>query len=265
MLRVVRQAGLVVPTVLTIAGLVILVGLGTWQWQRKAWKESLIERLVQSASAKPVLLNTLDINESADLLRFRRVRVTGKFADPGQPLDEFHVWTPNGAESEWRIISPFQLREPLKLGDKEFGWVLVIRGRVDDAHKLERTREKGQVTDETEIIGRLRFASTNWATPKPDFEKNAWYALDLDGMLKSGQEQLRRRGAGTSAPSNGLPFFVEAEKAAAAPPAPQPNLKSIHLKNRHLEYAITWWGLAFTLIGVYIVFVFGRLKARISS
>ena len=262
MLRVVRQAGLVVPTVLTVIGLVILIGLGTWQWQRKAWKEGLIERLAQATSAKPVLLRELDLNESVDLLRFRRVEVAGKFADPGQSFDEFHVWTPVGAESQWRVISPFLLREPLKLGDKEFGWVLVIRGRVSDANKSKSTRPTGQITGGTEVIGRLRFASTNWATPKPDLGKNAWYALDLDGMLKKAQELLNKRQAATVAQLEGLPFFIEAERAVAGSPAPQPNLKSVHLKNRRLEYAITWWGLALTLIGVYVVFVFGRLKPR---
>ena len=34
----------------------------------------------------------------------------------------------------------------------------------------------------------------------------------------------------------------------------------IDLPNRHLEYALTWYGLALTLIGVYAAFVVSRLR-----
>jgi surfeit locus 1 family protein len=30
--------------------------------------------------------------------------------------------------------------------------------------------------------------------------------------------------------------------------------------NRHLEYALTWYGLALTLIGVYAAFAMSRLR-----
>jgi surfeit locus 1 family protein len=35
----------------------------------------------------------------------------------------------------------------------------------------------------------------------------------------------------------------------------------LELPNRHLEYALTWYGLAATLVGVYLAFAISRLRA----
>ena len=60
------------------------------------------------------------------------------------------------------------------------------------------------------------------------------------------------------------PFFVEQEAATGAPVPgvwPRPGVTDLKLANRHLEYALTWWGLAATLIGVYLAFAWTRFKA----
>ena len=35
----------------------------------------------------------------------------------------------------------------------------------------------------------------------------------------------------------------------------------LELPNRHLEYALTWYGLGATLAGVYLAFAVSRLRA----
>jgi cytochrome oxidase assembly protein ShyY1 len=45
------RSGLAVPAIFALVATVIFVGLGTWQLQRKAWKEALIETLEQRLSA----------------------------------------------------------------------------------------------------------------------------------------------------------------------------------------------------------------------
>ena len=42
------------PAVFALVAVVIFIGLGSWQLQRKAWKEALIESLEQRLSAPPV-------------------------------------------------------------------------------------------------------------------------------------------------------------------------------------------------------------------
>ena len=58
------------------------------------------------------------------------------------------------------------------------------------------------------------------------------------------------------------PLFLFAETSTAPQvkalqPAPLP----AEIPNRHLEYAITWFGLAGALVGVYAALLFRRVKA----
>ena len=48
--------GLLIPAAVTLCGLAVLLGLGTWQVERKAWKEGLIATLNARAAAAPVAL-----------------------------------------------------------------------------------------------------------------------------------------------------------------------------------------------------------------
>ena len=51
-----RRAGLLWPTVLSIAGLAILIGLGRWQLARKAEKDALIAKIEASRLGQPAQL-----------------------------------------------------------------------------------------------------------------------------------------------------------------------------------------------------------------
>src|SRR5689334_3705282 len=51
----VRRA-LLVPAAAALAGLVVLLGLGTWQLERKAWKEALIVTLDRRLNDAPIAL-----------------------------------------------------------------------------------------------------------------------------------------------------------------------------------------------------------------
>ena len=55
------------------------------------------------------------------------------------------------------------------------------------------------------------------------------------------------------------PFFVEQETPQLAN-APQAGPLVVHLRDAHLQYAITWFGLAGGLAGVYLVWLRGRLR-----
>ena len=256
MLRKLRAAGLVWPSVFALPALAVLVALGGWQWQRHAWKLGLLERLEQSTKAPPASLTDILTTATRSEIRFRRVRLQGRF-DHGR---EFHVWSPGGDGPAWRVITPLRLTSPTGAGGEagRVTTVLVIRGTVRDVHKSPASRQQGQIAGEQVVVGRIRFASINWATPQADLARNAWYALDLEGM----RAELERARA-IAAPDGGgavAPFFVEGETAVGPPPAPQPDLARLKLRNRHLAYALTWWGLALTLIGVYVGFANVRLR-----
>jgi surfeit locus 1 family protein len=52
------------------------------------------------------------------------------------------------------------------------------------------------------------------------------------------------------------------EQEAPVPPGglPQPGKITVNLPNNHLQYAITWFGLAVALAGVFIAFARARRR-----
>jgi surfeit locus 1 family protein len=68
--------------------------------------------------------------------------------------------------------------------------------------------------------------------------------------------------AGGPLASDPLPRVIEAD-AKPEPPGglPRGGVTRLDLPNRHLEYALTWYGLAAALAGVYLSFVVSRLRA----
>ncbi|HEX6218721.1 MAG TPA: SURF1 family protein, partial [Sphingomicrobium sp.] len=60
----------IVATVIVVAAVLIMVGLGLWQLQRAAWKEGLIERYAAARNQPPIAFPTVPTDD-ADLPLFR--------------------------------------------------------------------------------------------------------------------------------------------------------------------------------------------------
>ena len=75
-----------------LALLPILIGLGNWQWHRKAWKEDLIAKIETRRTAEPVSYPAAlsEYVKTGDV-EYLHVRVTGTF-DHGQ---ERHLYAPD--------------------------------------------------------------------------------------------------------------------------------------------------------------------------
>src|SRR5262249_57422354 len=82
------RSGLAVPAIFALAAIAIFVGLGTWQLQRKAWKEALIETLEQRLSAPPGDLPPRERwgSLSAANDEFRRVKFSAAFVPGAEAL-----------------------------------------------------------------------------------------------------------------------------------------------------------------------------------
>jgi surfeit locus 1 family protein len=237
MLQKLKAAGLLWPTLATLAGVALLLNLGNWQWQRKAWKEGLITERAERTKAAPVPLSDALAAAKAKgqgAPEFQRVTLTGAFNHTG----ERYLYAPLNAGPGWQIITPMLLPNA-KLA------VLVDRGFVPDALRDSKLRENGLPRGDITITGRIRLGGTK-ATFTPDNEptSNTWYWRDIQAM--SGNVPN-----GYSA----APFYIEADATATNPGGwPKPGASDAifnNLSNRHLEYALTWWALAATLLGVY--------------
>jgi len=91
-------------------------------------------------------------------------------------------------------------------------------------------------------------------SPEHDAKTGVWYWRDFDGMA--------RAALGPEA-GKAMRFFLDAEAEPPNPGGwPKGGTTRLTLPNRHLEYALTWYGLAAALIGVLVAFAVGRLRAQ---
>jgi surfeit locus 1 family protein len=95
------------------------------------------------------------------------------------------------------------------------------------------------------------FAASN------DADHNIWYWPELAAMTASAFPH-----GSPGAPGKVLPLVIEADaEPGVAGGLPKGGVTRLSLPNRHLEYALTWYGLAATLVGVYLGFAISRLRA----
>jgi surfeit locus 1 family protein len=231
--------GLLLPA---IVAFIILVGLGTWQVQRKAWKEALIasltERLTAPPTALPAAKDWQDLDAAND--EYHRVKFTAQFDSTAEAL----IY---GAASTFRpdVSSPgYWVFTPARLADG--GIVIVNRGFVPEGRQDSKSRADGQISGPVEITGAMRWPDArHWFTPNDDAAHNLWFSRDPQAIAAA-------KGLGAVAP-----FFVEQE--APVPPGglPQPGTLVVSLPDNHLQYAITWYGLAAALVGVFVIWAFG--------
>jgi surfeit locus 1 family protein len=128
--------------------------------------------------------------------------------------------------------------------------VLVDRGFVPDALRDPRTRPAGQVAGEVSVTGVLRVSQQpGLFTPAPNTTTRLWFVKDVPTMAKA---------AGLALP----PIVIEADATPNPGGWPLGGQTRVDFPNDHLQYAMTWFGLALALVGVYLVY--HRSRGRLS-
>jgi surfeit locus 1 family protein len=237
----IRYRSLVIPFLMTTLGLAVLIGLGTWQLERRAWKLDLIERIEARAHADPVPLAAAKRRweESGDI-EYVRLRLTGRFLHD----HERHLYTVADGRAGWQVITPLET----PAGEI----VLVDRGFVPEDRKDAVSRRAGQVQGSVRLTGLARAAGRpSWFTPDNRPGLNRWFWRDVPGMIASLPREQGARAA---------PFVVEAESAPVPGGWPRGGATRLELPNRHLDYAITWFGLAAALIVIFALYARRRLS-----
>ena len=240
--------GLLVPGILALAGIAILIGLGLWQLQRLQWKEALIARVESRIHAEPVAAPGPAAWLSFDIDRYdyQPVRVAGRYLHD----NEVHVYAviaePKGPAGGvgFRVMTPLETTE---------GWYLIVnRGFVPEAQKDATTRAEGQVSGEVTVVGLVRPAEPRgWLTPKADAARNTWFNRDPAEIA-----------AYVGLPAERVaPYTVDVAFDPSLPGGlPQGGETVVRFSNNHLQYALTWFGLAAALAAVFGVWARGRVR-----
>merc|ERR1712049_45673 len=118
----------------------------------------------------------------------------------------------------WHVVTPFELKER---GER----IMVDRGWIPQGQMHKETRLEGQIEGDTALTGHVRLTDTD--------EDEPWKKFYQKRNLRVMSDQL-----------NALPVFLEATAASSVPGGPIGGQTRISMRNEHMQYAITWWGLS---------------------
>jgi surfeit locus 1 family protein len=238
---------LILPALCVLAALATLLALGDWQLRRLAWKEDLIARVVERPAGPvrdlPPAANwpALDIAEG----EYRPYRLTGRFLHEKEALVFTSLPDPRGkfgGPGYW-IVTPFALPGG--------GTVLINRGFAPQGRHLPADRGESFRSADATVTGLMRPGEGRHVfLPNDRPEENVFFARDIAAVAAAKQ-----------VPAPVAPFTIDL--IAAETPAgglPQAGETRMAFSNNHLQYAVTWYGLAAALLAVFVAFVAQRRR-----
>ena len=202
-----------------LAGLGILLFLGTWQLQRLTWKEGVLAQIESRVGATPVALPAMP-DPKAD--RYLPVAISGEMLE-----GEVHVLV-----SVKQVGPGYRVISSMEVGDR---YVLVDRGFIS----LE-AKDTLRATGPMEVIGNLHWPDEiDGFTPEADVDANIWFAREVDQLAAL---------LGTE------PVLVIARSKTDPGITPLP-VSTTGIPNDHLQYAITWFSLAVVWAAMIVYFL----------
>lgn len=250
MTSVSRLRPLILPTLAMLPVLVILLGLGTWQVQRMHWKHAILRQLAAAEAGPPIPLR--DPPEP-----ITKVTVTGRFLHDREAIVGLEV---RGAVLGGALVTPLE-------------WaggppVLVNRGWVP----LEPRTPVDRPTGEISVTGWVRPPDVaSGFNAADDVAKRRFYSF-IPAAIGQALGLPSVEPYAIVALAGGPPTAAAGRAGAPAGPAdrvptelPAPSEGMPRPDDPHLGYAITWYGIAAALVGVYAAFVARRLRAPVSQ
>jgi cytochrome oxidase assembly protein ShyY1 len=231
-------AGFAIFTALMVLA---FTGLGIWQLQRRAEKHALIamlnERLAAAPAALPAPSRWNALTPGSD--EFRRIAFSATYA----PLPDAMVYSAGSAVRDdvsgpgtWAFL-PAQLAD----GNTIVVNTGFVQNTMQDRAQQDRAVRRLITGDPVQLTGYIRFPESAGAlTPSESVEKRLWFTRDhlamsrVLGWVEGGKAVA--------------PFYVDLETPAPESGIPKPGPLSVRLKDDHLQYAITWFALAFAVV-----------------
>ncbi len=202
---------------------VLLNGLGVWQLYRLHWKEGLINDLARTESMPAVPIATV-----LDQPSWRSVTLPPCTLDPARLINMHSEM--NGTPG-YRILSAC----PLAGGQNLL---------IDLGFSVNRQTLAAPVN--IDPVGRLRPADKPGAFEPVNTPANGeWYTRNVPEIAGAWHLALR--------PDYFLVLDIAGSKLSLA--GLQQGPVTAPLPNRHFEYALTWFSLAWIMLGIFIAFV----------
>lgn len=234
-----RRLGFGVFTLVMVAA---FVGLGVWQLQRRVEKHALIAALNERLAAAPVPLPPASqwsaLTPGHD--EFRRVSFTAAFESR---LDAMVYSSGSAIRSDisgpgtWAFL-------PARMGDGETIAVNAgfVPNTMQDRNVQDRAVAQLVTGKPVAMTGYIRFPETaGMLTPDVEHDKRLWFARDHLAMAQAlGWDKV-------------APFYIDLETPVPPNGIPKPGPLQVQLRDEHMQYAITWFSLAFAVAIAFAV------------
>ena len=187
--------------------------MGTWQVYRLYLKNNLISDLEKNLKTSSINFN-VDIDKEYTKILFKKKDLNTK-------IFLYHL---NKGEIGFKVIVPYEINSSLLvLVDK--GWI-----RKDKINLIKNTLFNDDI-----IEGYTRkIREKNLFTPNNNIKEDFLYSVEIDNLKKSLNKNI-------------YPLLII--QTSKTNKDIIPNDYKVRLPNNHLQYAITWYGLAlFTII-----------------
>ena len=225
--------------VATLCALAILIWLGVWQLHRLSWKRALIAQTTERLSAPPIPFDeAVRRAEAGEHMEYQPVFLEGEFVN----RLEAHVFGTYDAKPGAYIFTPFKYGGGL--------YAYIDRGFAPQKFVDAATRLNSELDGAVRVEGLFRsterpIGPAKWVLPRDQPEDNLYFLRD---------PEILARISGLKVP----PYYIDSYGKESASPWPKGGTTALDFPNRHFEYALTWFGLAFALVSVYVAFSIDR-------
>ena len=228
-----------VLTICAALALAVLVSLGNWQLDRRAWKLDLINQVETRMAQSPAPLSALlDKRDRGQDVEYAPVFVEGRYL----PEKEERLFGTYDGEAGVYVFAPFQTDDgPIVYVNR--GFVPQARAQANDF----------SVTDarSVQIAGLLREPETlrppaSWFRSAEKSADGFWFVRAPSAMAAAAEIE------------NAAPVYID-QLTDEATYWPRGGTTRLDFHNRHLEYALTWFGLAGALVAIWFA---ASLKRR---
>ena len=241
-----RRRGVAGFGIFTLVLVAAFIGLGTWQLQRRLEKHALIaaldERIAAAPEALPLPPQWSALTPARD--EFRRVSFSATYAK----LPDVMVYSSGSAVRDdisgpgtWAFV-------PARLASGETIVINTgfVQNTMQDRGYEDRAVSRLLSGEPARLTGYLRFPeSAGSLTPPENTAKRLWFTRDHLAMARvlgwsEGTKQI-------------APFYIDLETPVPENGIPKPGPLHVHLKDDHMQYAITWFTLAGALVIAFAV------------
>ena len=250
---VARRRGTFGFAIVTLAMVVTCLALGIWQLQRRLEKHALIaalnERLAAASEALPAQAQWNALTPARD--EFRRVHFTATYAR----LPDVMVYSSGSAVRDdisgpgtWAFL-------PAQMADGAIVAVNTgfVQNTMQDRAQQDRAAGRLVTGQPIKLTGYLRFPEkAGTLTPVENISKRLWFTRDHLAMARA----LGWAEGGTMV----APFYIDLESPVPASGIPKPGPLKVHLKDDHMQYAITWFSLAAAMMIAFAVWMRGQRR-----